>query len=149
MSTAVRDSLRQLAWNIRAIPGRDFGIRPYTLHVRVTTYAGDHVGDGTETATTTPITEADGQPPKVRFLNDEQRALGGLPDGTVEVGPITPSHPGGGTDLAILTPSTEGTVVHYILTGPEHPTGASYLLHAVKTDRALRYMLTLKPVAEK
>lgn len=146
----VRDDLLPLVYSVRAIPGQ-FGLRVHTVDVRVTTWTGAHPGDGAEyDVTTTPITESDGQPPKVRFLTDEEIAVGQLATGTVEVGPITPSHgTDGGTDLAVLKPEDEGTVVHYILTGPEFPTGAVFERHAIKTDRALHYMLTLRPVSEK
>lgn len=145
----VRDDLLPIVYSVRAIPGQ-FGIRMYSLTVRVSSWSGAHPGDGIETVvSTTAITEAGGQPPKVRFLNDEERALGGLPDGTVDVGPITPDHPGGGTSLAVLAPSTDGTIVHYILTGPDMPTGATFERVSIGTDHALHYTLRLKPVAEK
>lgn len=142
-----RDDMRSLAYNVRSIPGALFEMRPYTVAVRVTTWSGTHPGDGTETATSTPITEANGQPPKVRFLNDEERALGGLPEGTIEVGNITPDFPGGGTALSVLAPATVGSTVHYILTGPEFPNGAVYERVGVGTDHAFHYTLTLKPVS--
>lgn len=141
-----RDDVRAIAYAARAIPGL-LEMRPYSVAVRVTTWSGSHVGDGTETATTTSITEANGANPKVRWLSGEDRALNGLPDGSVEVGPITPEHSGGGTALSALAPSTPGTTVHYILTGPEHPNGGVYERVGVRTDRAFHYMLTLKPVS--
>jgi hypothetical protein len=142
-----RDDMRALTYNVRSIPGLTFEMRPYTVHVRVTTWSGTHPGDGTETATSTAITEAGGQPPKVRWLSDEEKALGTLPDGTVEVGPITPDFGSGGTALSVLAPSTAGSTVHYILTGPEHPNGGVYERAGVRTDRAFHYLLTLKPVS--
>jgi hypothetical protein len=144
-----RDDMRALCYSVRSLPGGLFDMRPYSVAVRVTTWSGSHPGDGTETATSTAITEANGQPPKVRFLNDEEIALGGLPSGSVEVGPITPDFPGGGTALSTLAPASPASTVHYILTGPEFPTGAVFERASVRTDRAFHYLITLKPVSAK
>lgn len=144
-----RDEIRQLAYELRAIPGREFEIRPYTVSVTIRSWTGDVPGEGSTTVTTTPITEADGQPPKVRFLNDEQIALGGLSKGSIEVGPITPDFPGGGTTWATLSGggADPGESFYYVLTGPEFPNGARFLFAGGKTDRAFRYMVTLTPLS--
>jgi hypothetical protein len=146
-----RDSLRSVVSSIRAIPGRDFEIRPYTVAVVTRAWSGTHPGEGLETVSTTPITEADGQPPKVRFLNDEQRALAdGLPMGSVEVGPITPDFPGGGTTWAALSGSgtTAGNSFHYLLTGPRFPSGARYRFVGGRSDKTFGYRVTLAPMSE-
>jgi hypothetical protein len=143
-----RDDVRAIAYAARSIPGT-LEMRPYSVAVRVTNYSGAHVGDGAETQTVTPITEANGQNPKVRWLSSEEIALSGLPNGSVEVGPCTPDFPGGGTSVSTLAPVTPNTTVHYILTGPEFPTGATYERAGLRTDRAFHYTLTLKPVSAK
>ncbi|MBW7935292.1 MAG: hypothetical protein H3C62_17125 [Gemmatimonadaceae bacterium] len=147
---ARRDRYRALASRIRAIPGRDFGLRPYTVAVIVRRWSGPHTGDGAATDTVTPIVEYGGNPPKVRFLSDEARALGGLPAGTVEVGPITPDHTGGGITWDTLTGGSAqaGDEVLYRLTGPEFPAGADYALAGSQSDRGIHYKLTLVPRAE-
>lgn len=144
-----RDDIRAIAYNARAMAGRDFQIRPYTTAVVVKSWSGTHPGEGVEVTSTTPVTEADGQPPKVRILNDEQIALGGLPKGSVKVGPITPDFPGGGTHITTLTGNgaQAGESFYYTLTGPEYPDGARFLLVGVDSDRSFGYSVTLKPFA--
>jgi len=148
MSTSVRDSFRQIANDVRAIAGRDFSIRPYTVERLESVNAGDYQLEGTETETAVEIT-VDGQPPKVRWLSDEELALGGMASGTVEVGPITPDHAGGGHSWAVLCGGdlSEGDRLAYRLTGPEHPTGALYRFCGGKHDRALHYLIRLRPIA--
>jgi len=144
-----RDDIRALAYELRAMAGRDFEIRPYTVSVVVKAWSGTYPGEGFETSTTTAITEADGQPPKVRFLNDEQIALGGLPRGSIKVGPITPDFPGGGTSITTLTGNgaDAGESFYFLITGPEFPNGARYLLKATESDRTFRYTVTLSPMS--
>ncbi len=147
--TATRDNFRRIAHRIRAIPGKRFGLRPYTVSVTHRVHSGTYTGDGTITDATTTIAEADGQPPKVRWLDGEELALGELPGGSVEVGPITPDFSGGGTSLTTLqggSSVSDQDEVFYTLTGPEFPSGAKYMLHDVRTDRALHYMVTLRPM---
>jgi hypothetical protein len=144
----IADSLRGLANDIRAIPGQ-FGIRPYTISVTTRTRSGTYGLQGGAANSTTAITEADGQPPKVRWLNDEEIALGSLPRGAVRVGPITPSHTGGGgADFATITgqDNDETEILYYTLTGPDFPNGAKYKLSQAHSDRALHYTLVLTPV---
>lgn len=146
---ATRDRYRRLANRIRAIPGQRFGLRPYTVAVLLKEYSGTYTGDGTETETETAIVEANGQPPKVRFLKDEERALADMPAGSVEVGPITPDFAGGGTAIATLKQSSAAAqdAVQWKLTGPEFPNGALFVAEGFKTDRALHYRVRLRPVA--
>jgi len=133
---------------VRAIPGQAFGLRPYTVSVVRRSWSGSYAGEGTVTTTTTAIVESGGQPPKVRFVNDETRALGQLDSGSIEVGPITPDFAGGGTSAAVLEQSSAaaGELVHYLVTGPSFPDGAHFRLIDIRTDRALRYMVRLAPV---
>jgi hypothetical protein len=145
---AIADDLKPLLTSIRAIPGQ-FGLRPYTVSAVIRAYSGTYAGEGTKTDTTVAITEANGQPPKVRFLNDEELALGdNLGKGTIEVGPITPDHTGGGTTIAALTGGSAiaGDIVHFVITGPEYPNGARFRLVGVSSDRALHYKVRLAPV---
>jgi len=139
-----RDSLRRVANSVRAIPN-SFGVRPYTVAVVTTASAGDNPGDGTETETTTAITEAGGAPPKVRWLSSEELAVGGYEAGTVEIGPVTPDFPGGGTLLSTLAPDPAvNTSVRVVLTGPRFPSGASFTIAEVKHGRGYNYRLICK-----
>lgn len=146
----IADTCKQLAYDIRAIPGQ-FGIRPYTVAVINSTLAGTAGLTGTITGVTTAITEANGQPPKVRFLDDEERALSDVGKGTIEVGPITPNNSAGtGTLLSALNNSSgaELSHLHFLVTGPEFPNGRRFRLVGQKTDRAIHFKVTLTPVSD-
>lgn len=141
------DDFRAIAYAARAIPGQ-FGLRPHAVAILSGSWSGSHTGDGTETTTSVALTESGGYPPKVRWLNDEDRAVGNLPDGTVEIGPITPAFSGGGTDIASLNASalSRGHTLHLRITGPQHPSGAIYRVLGVECDRAIHYTIRAAPV---
>jgi hypothetical protein len=148
----LKDAILPVAYSARAIAGK-LGFRPHTVAVVNVNSSGTHTGDGTRTETVTAITEADSQPPKVRWLKDDEIALaaGALPSGSVEIGPITPSFSGGGTELATINGSDLAVKdVRLIrITGPMHPTGADYTVVGVQADRALRYMIRAVPVGSR
>tara|TARA_R100001163_G_scaffold64608_1_gene59268 strand:- start:4695 stop:5135 length:441 start_codon:yes stop_codon:yes gene_type:complete len=140
-----RDDIRKLCFELRAIPGRDFEIRPYTVKVVLRQWSGDEPGQGVETVTSIDITESDGQPPKVRWLTDEEIAVGGYDQSTVEVGPITPSFPGGGTLITTLGQDPPpNTLFDFVLTGPQYPDGAIYRLKALHSDKTFQYRAVLE-----
>lgn len=145
----MRDRYRRIAHHARHLPGVH-GLREHTVEVAVASWDGTYTGDGDETVTWTAVTERGGHSPKVRWLNDEQLALGALPKGTCRIGPITPQFSAGGTPLATLTgaAATRGQTFRIRITGPRHPDGALYLLAATEEDRALHTYLTAKPVAD-
>jgi hypothetical protein len=134
--------------SIRAIPGQ-YGLRPHTVALVEVLNSGNHPGAAPNIALDLAITEGDGQSPKVRWLKDEEIAVGALPAGTVEVGPITPLHATGGTDLSRLDGRDLQTndQLYLRITGPMHPNGALYLIKSRKADRALRYMIRAVPTA--
>lgn len=138
--------LRKLAYSVRAIPGQ-LGVRPHRVSVLRRSWSGPHVGDGTRTDVEVDIVEAGGQPPKVRWLSDEELAVGSLNPGTVQIGPITPAFPGGGTNLGTLDGSalTAGQVRHLWIVGPQHPNGAAYKVTKLTADRALHYTIQATP----
>ena len=144
-----RDDIRALAYELRALPGAEFEIRPYTVSVCVRSSSGTYAGEGAQTVSTTAITESDGQPPKVRVVKDEQIALGGLPHGSIRVGPITPDFPGGGTSITTLTGNgaTTGDSFYYLITGPDYPSGARFVLVEASADKTFGYFVTLAPMA--
>ena len=144
-----KNDIRKLAYELRAMAGRDFEIRPYTVSVVTKAWSGDQPGEGTAVTTTTAITEADGQPPKVRVLNDEQLALGNLPRGAIKVGPITPDFPGGGKSFDTLSPAglAAGDSFYYVLTGPDYPSGARFVLKETQADKTFGYKVTLVPMS--
>lgn len=142
-----RDRYRRIANRCRAIPGQH-GLRPYEVDIVVGTWAGEYVGRGGSWSQSETILEQ-GHPPKVRFVNEEQRLLRGLADGACTIGPVTPDHRDGGTALDALVPAVAAQqTVHVKITGPAYPSGALFAVKEVKTDRALRWILTCVP-AEK
>jgi hypothetical protein len=143
----LKDAVLPIAYSARAIAGQ-LGFRPHSVAIVVVTTDGPHTGDGTRIEEVTEITEADGQSPKVRWLKDDEIALGQLPKGSAVVGPITPEFTGGGTQLSVLNGSevSDGQVRLLRITGPNHPTGADYTIKGVSADRALRYMISAVPV---
>jgi len=142
---ALADDLKPIVFSIRAIPGQ-FGLRPHTVAVRDTSWDGPHTGDGEPTETWTSITESGGHPPKVRWLRDDEVAVGGLASGTVEVGPITPEL---GVPILLLQGDalSAGDTHQLLITGPNHPNGAIYAIKRIECDRALHYKIQAAPVS--
>jgi hypothetical protein len=132
---------------IRAIPGR-MGLHVYSVQVLVGAWSGAHTGDGTETQSITLLTNT-GQNPRVRWMNDEEIAVGQLHQGTAEIGPFTPPFLGGGVDArsfgALLN---RGETIHVVITGPSHPTGAKYRVLHAHQESALGYKVKAEPVTE-
>ena len=144
---SIRDDLRALAYSVRSIPN-DFGLRPYTVAVRIGAWSGSTTGRGAESKGYTPITEANGSPPKIRQMSSEELTLGGLGKGSITIGPITPDFAGGGTSIATLKPAVSaGQTVTFLITGPESPNGALYELRAFGSDRGLNFTMTAEPVS--
>lgn len=143
----LRDDILPIAYSARAIAG-ELGFRPYRVYVLTGSWSGQHTGEGSETETETELTEAGGQSPKVRFLNDEEIAVGQLVAGTVAIGPITPAFSGGGTDLSTIQPSLDaGETIHVRLDGPYSTTAKLFKIQKVTADRALRYVIEAAPVS--
>lgn len=138
--------LRKLAYSVRAIPGQ-LGVRPHRVSVLKRSWSPSHPGDGDRLDVETALTEAGGQPPKVRWLSDEELTVGSLNPGTVEIGPVTPAFPGGGTNLGTLDGSAiqAGEARYLWIVGPMHPQGAIYKITKLTADRALRYMIQATP----
>ena len=141
------DTWRAIAWAVRSIPS-DFGLRPYSVSIVTGSWSGDHVGDGNKLDTLVPIYENGNSNPRVRFVNEEQRALGNLAIGACTVGPITPDHGSNGTALSDLLPAVAAhETVHVIITGPSYPNGAKFTVKEVKTDRAIHWTLVCEPTS--
>lgn len=141
-------SLRKTLYSARSIAGQ-LGFRPYSVAIVIGSWAGEYVGRNGRVDQLEPITESGGHAPKVRFLNEEQRALGGLAIGSCTVGPITPEFTGGGTTLRELLPAVVSQqTVHVKITGPAYPDGALFTIEEIKTDRVLRWLLICKPTQQ-
>jgi hypothetical protein len=146
---AAADAYRAICYSARAIPGQ-LGLRPHTVSVVTTTWSGAVTGEGTKTETVTVIAEAGGLPPKVRWLSDEEVAVGSLQGGAVEIGPITPLFSGGGTDTTLLKGASLGVgdEIRILITGPEHPNGALYRITSTDFGSALHYMIRATPITD-
>jgi hypothetical protein len=140
--------LKGLAYNVRGIAGA-LGVRPHTVSILKRSWSGSQPGDGTQTDVEMTIHEGGNFPPKVRWLTEEQLAVGNLGAGSVAIGPITPSFRGGGTDLSFLDGSLlEAKEARYLrITGPMHPQGAVYRIVKLTADHALHYTITASPVS--
>lgn len=143
---SLRDDLLPVVYEARAIMG-ELGFREHSVAIVRVHRQGTHTGDGSRAESVQSITEANGYSPKVRWLKDDEVALGQLPKGSVQVGPITPEFSGGGTDLSDLTGADleRGDVRLLRITGPQHPNGADYRIVSVSADRALRHVITAIP----
>lgn len=120
-------------------------MREYDVAVRVRSWSGAERGEDLKAECITPITEAGGRPPRVRWLSNEQLALGGYPAGTVEVGPITP----GNTLRSSLEPKSEGNdEIEWILTGPAFPCGGAFSLKDIRDDRGYQFKVVLTKVGD-
>ena len=137
------DDLISVARNARGIAG-SLGFRVHTVAVLVQYFAGQHVGEEHQGDALTPVTEANGQPPRVRSLTTEEIALGNFPAGSLSIGPITPAFPGGGTPDALLAGKLPENATRYVvLTGPMFPDGAKLTIERVTADKPLRRMLVV------
>lgn len=145
---ALATDLRPTLTAARGIAG-GLGLRPHTVSIVATTRTGDYGLEGTVSTVTTPVTEASGQPPKVRRPNGRELALGNISNGALIVGPITPSFAGGGTSLATMLGLglADEVTLHYEVTGPGYPSGQAYRLTDHTEDSALHYTVTLEPIA--
>lgn len=145
---SVATTAKRILFRARAIAGR-MGLHPHTVELGLTTWSGPYTGDGTPTTTWTPIVERGGQPPKVRWVSDEEIAVGGLAGGSIRIGPITPDFSGGGTSAAILAGAAATTRMtrHVRIIGPAHPAGALYAIKGSDFGSALHYTLTCEPVS--
>jgi hypothetical protein len=141
------DDLKPLLNSLRSLPG-ELGFRPHTVAIVTRVWSGENAGEGTLSESTIPLEHLDGQPPRCRWLNDEQRALAGLVKDAVDIGPVTPDFGSGGTELASLDGRdlATGDTLHLRITGPNHPAGALYRISRLTRDRSLRYMIRAEPV---
>jgi hypothetical protein len=142
---ALADDLKPIIDEIRGIPG-SLGLRPNRVYLVRAVWSGEHTGELDETQDLTEITVGDSQPPKVKIISDEQKALGQLADGSIEIGPITPTYTGGGIAVSSLYARSlnRGETLHVKVVGPA---GTNYYrITEVMTDRAMHYKFRAEPV---
>jgi hypothetical protein len=145
---ALADDLKDVVFEGRGISG-ELGFRPYRAYIVQRRYDGEHIGDGDKSETDTDLLEGSSQPPKVRWPKGEERAVGGLADGTVIVGPITPEFSGGGTPLDTISAwQMNKDLVYLKIVGPQYEQGALYRISDINTEKPLRYMIMGEPVVK-
>jgi hypothetical protein len=130
----------------RAIAG-DLGLRPYRVFIVTRSSSGTYAGSGAVTNSEIEVTE-NGQPPRVRFANDEQLALGRLEAGDVTIGPITPTTDSGGTDLSVIAPDVAAQQSLYIRLLAPDGVSTYYRVSEISTENSFRYTITAKAVAD-
>jgi hypothetical protein len=134
--------------DIRGIPG-ELGIRPHRVYLVQTASSGTFIGDGTILSSEHEIVEGSNQPPKVRQANDEERALGGLAAGALNIGPITPPSGAIGTTLAQLNGSSLQSQTDTLRVRIVGPLGNNEYRLASKTlHSATKWMLMVEPVGD-
>lgn len=152
---SIRDRFREVAHRLREIPSR-LGLREQRVWLAISTFSGDHFGDGTEVANEVELTNGSGSPPKVVSVSERIVAAGIMPRGSVIVGPLTPEHLSGagatqGTARSLLEASPDDVIagqgLHLRIARGEEP-GTRYRIARVETDRALRITIAAEPVGD-
>ncbi len=139
MTTDAEDALAE-RYEGRAEAG-EAGFRQHSAAIIIEHWTGAQAGDGTRYTTEIPIVEARGQNPRIRWLTDEEIAVGGYAaKAVVDIGAITPPFAGGGTDLTPLNEMSTRDTAKVILRGHRHPNGASYRISQL-SFKPLRNML--------
>jgi hypothetical protein len=130
----------------RGIAG-ELGLRPVRVYVVTRNWSGTMPGEGACSDSETEILVAR-QSPKVRTLSGEAIAVNQLPEGTISIGPITPSHTTGGTSLALATGMLDTAQERWLkLTGGIHGTeGQLYRIIDVSADSAFHYTVRAYPL---
>lgn len=139
------DSLKARVRAIRGIPGQ-LGLRPHRVFLRRKVYPGENDLQVAVSITETELVEGDSQPPKVRQLGDERRALSGLGAGSIEIGPCTTAGDDGGVSFEELQGAllASDELLQVRISGP-----IGEMIYAIKgltIDRALHFKLVCEPV---
>lgn len=130
----------------------DFGLRPFTVTLRVVTWSGDRVGKGDSVTTDTPVTVSGGRRPKLVVLQDRDVVAGGvMTRARYKIGPITPPYNGGGMTPDVLDPAAgaQPTEVFFVVEGPGMP-ATGMLCKKVDGDFAnpFKFFLTLESLGK-
>jgi len=141
------NSIKPMLRKIRGIAG-ELGLRPHRAYLVDVSFTGAHVGEGQRSELELELTE-NGHPPKIRWLKDDELALGNMAAGTVEIGPITADDDGATTirNRILAVDLYADELLHVRIVGPAHPGGARYRVRRKKMDRAMHYKIQAEPVA--
>lgn len=133
-----------VAFEARGIAG-SLGFRPHRVY-RIARYKGTSIRDvdGEEVV---EIVEGDNQPPRVRWLNSEEIAVGSLAEGTIEIGAITPNDE---LDAWLRGDGMSAGDERYIrIIGPRtSQNGDLYRVKSWNASRPLRRMIQAEPVEQ-
>lgn len=137
--TNLVDKLKPVVYRARSIIGI-LGFRQDRVFLLTDWYAPDGVWEGY--ANKREIVEARSQPPKVHQVTFQDVPFGAHTPDIIDIGPVTPAFPGGGTDLDdFLAPVEAGDVRHILRVGPSCPDGKKYRILRILTEKSLRYMI--------
>jgi hypothetical protein len=132
------------------------GLRRHDVVMRVVTWSGASVGEGTKTVVDTPLV-IQGERVKVRRVEQKDVVASGgrWEDVVYRVGPFTPAftsagkYPTGGLTPAAFNPAetTTGREVYYKITGPGLESGAWFEKIEQESDRAFSYYFNVRKTA--
>lgn len=140
------DDLLGVARNARGIAGEK-GFRVHSV-ARITRFKGSNIRNvvGDEVVAIAEGAALD-QPPRVRWMTEEEIAVGSLAKGTIEIGAITPSD---ALDAWLRGDDMGAGDERYIrITGPHtRPSGDLYRVKSWNAARPLRRMIQAEPVEQ-
>lgn len=148
---AKADKWRRIADKYRGMPD-NFGLREYTVSVIVSAFDNDQLDGGRVEAKPIPILINGKHSPKVRFPSQRELALSMAGVGSCIVGPFTPYYGSGGIPRGYLDGSNverDCSLLQFLVTGPNFPTGCLHRLSKFQVDRALQVVLELMPVEQR
>lgn len=152
MTTPAVERLRGIADMARGIPGR-MGLYEHAATLTLDVWSassgvsGAQPGEGTYVESLVPLVVATAQNPRIRWLTDKECAIGSIPAGTVEIGPLTPQHSAGGVNVAKVlgTAMVAGETRFIRVQGPRVPDGARYRVSSIEADKALKLVIRCEP----
>ena len=141
--SSLADDFRELADDIRSIPGNDFELYEYRCYLVRKTWTGENPGDGDQVTELVPLTCGNGSNPKVRFANQRDIALGNMSLGEVAIGPVTPAYGTGGVDRRWFDGYgiEPGTTQIIRIVAPNSDDSSDYKVNYTNMDRALRVVI--------
>ncbi len=152
--TTIREAYLPVLDLYRGMLASTWDLRRYDVTVRVNTWSGALVGEGTKTTVNTPLL-VNGQRPKVTQVTQKQIIMshGLYQDQDLMVGPLTPPFAGGGTAVIVFDPSNAAPNVEllFVVSGGPGDTDAGgdfYRLVAQEDTHNFRYMIVLRRTGE-
>jgi hypothetical protein len=135
----------------------DTGLRRFDVVMRVVTWSGQTAGEGTRTATDTPLL-IQGKRPGVRRVKQEDviASGGSYEDLDMRIGPFTPTFSGasgpitsGGLEPVAFNPAKDANTreIYYKITGPGLESGAWFKKIEQNSHSAFSYYLTVRKIA--